>query len=192
MSKSTLYRLAVVAGILSGVFIIGGRFLAGLPNTQPGEIFDLLSPFFALFLSMGLYLGQRQESGTFGGIAFILLFCGLVMLVALDYYGAFIRIHLSPDIIQQIEDGPSAPVFIFSLFTFLIGEILFGLSVIRAGVYSKIAAALFMLGLIGVILHPTGLFPEWVIDIAAGAVGISLIWWSIDLNNVAEKSKETS
>lgn len=185
MSKSTLYRLAAVAGILSAFFIIGGRFLAGLPNTQPGEIFDVLSPFFALFLTIGLYLGQRKESGVLGGVAFILLFSGLVMLVALDYYGAFIRFYLPDNIIQQIEDGPSAPVFIFSLFTMLIGEILFGISVLRAGVYAKIPAFLFMLGLLGVALNPTGLFPEWVIDIAAGAVGVSLVWWSLDLFRLA-------
>jgi len=72
-----------------------------------------------------------------------------------------------------------------SLLIFLIGEILFGISVIRAGVYSRIPAILFMLGLIIVALHPTGIFPESVVDIGATAVGIGLIWWSIDLNKLA-------
>lgn len=56
---------------------------------------------------------------------------------------------------------------------------------IRAGVYSKIAAVLFMLGLLPVALHPTGIFPESVVDIGAAAVGIGLIWWSIGLNRLA-------
>ena len=185
MSKKTLYRLVAMAGFLSGACIIIGRLLARLPNTQPGEIVDWLSPFFALFLAIALYLGQRKESGVFGGVAFIILFTGLVMLVCLDYYGAFIRIHLPDNIIEQIEEGPSAPVFVGSLFTFLIGEILFGISVIRAGVYSKIAAILFMIGLFFVALHPTGIFPESFIDISATAVGIGLIWWSIDLYRLA-------
>lgn len=185
MSTSTLYRLGALAGFLSGVCIITGRLLARLPNSQPGEVVDWLSPFFALFLAIALYLGQRKESGVFGGVAFIVLFTGLVMLVSLDYYGAFIRIQLTDPIIAQIEEGPSAPVFVSSLLTFLIGEILFGIAVIRAGVYSKIAAILFMLGLIFVALHPTGIFPESVIDIGATAVGIGMIWWSIDLNKLA-------
>lgn len=185
MSTTTLYRLSALAGILSGVCIITGRLLAGLPNTQPGEIFDVLSPFFALFLSIGLYLRQRKESGAFGGIAFILLFSGLVMLVSLDYYGAFIRFYLPDETIVLIEEGPSAPVFVGSLLTFLIGEILFGISVIRTKIYSKIAAILFMIGLIFVILHPTGVFPEGAVDIGATATGIGLIWWSIDLNKLA-------
>jgi hypothetical protein len=185
MSTSMLYRLGALAGLLSGVSIISGRLLARLPNTQPGEIVDLLSPFFALFLTIALYLGQRRESGVFGVVAFIVLFTGLVTLVSLDYYGAFMRIHLSETTIAQIEEGPSAPVFVGSLLTFLVGQILFGISVIRAGVYSKIAAILFMLGLIPIAFHPTGIFPESVVDIAAIAVGIGLIWWSIDLNRLA-------
>jgi hypothetical protein len=177
---------------LSGVCIISGRLLARLPNSQPGEIVDWLSPFFALFFAMALYLGQRKESGVFGGVAFISLFTGLVILVSLDYYGAFIRIHLPEAIIAQVEEGPSAPVFVSSLLIFLIGEILFGISVIRAGVYSKIAAILFMLGLVFVALHPSGIFPESVVDIGATAVGIGLIWWSIDLNKLASTKTDSS
>jgi hypothetical protein len=185
MSTSTHYRLGALAGLLSGVCIIVGRLLARLPDTQPGEIIDLLSPFFALYLAVSLYLGQRRESGVFGGVAFIVLYTGLVALVSLDYYGAFIRIYLPETVIAQVEQGPSAPVFVGCLFTFLIGEILFGISVIRAGIYSKIAAILFMAGLIPVALHPSGVFPESVVDIGATAVGLGLIWWSIDLNRLA-------
>lgn len=185
MSTSTLYRLGAAVGFLSGVCIIIGRLLARLPDPQAGEIVDWISPLLALFFSIALYLGQRRESGVFGGVAFILLFTGLVMLVSLDFYGAFIRIQLPEAAIAQVEEGPSAPVFVASLFTFLIGEILFGISVIRAGVYSKIAAILFMAGLVTVALHPTGIFPEPVVDIGATAVGLGLIWWSIELNRLA-------
>lgn len=189
MSDSTLYRLGALAGFLSGVCIIIGRLLSRLPNTQPGEIVDLLSPFFALFLAVALYLGHRRESGVLGGIAFIVLFTGLVTLVCLDYYGAFIRIHLPEAVIAQVEEGSSAPVFVGSLFTFLIGGILFGISVIRAGVYSKIAAILFMLGLLPIALHPTGIFPESIVDIGATAVGIGMLWWSLGLNRLAGTNK---
>jgi len=190
MSTSTLYRLGALAGVLSGVWIITGRLLARLPNSQPGEIVDWLSPLFALYLAIALYLGQRRQSGVFGGIAFIVLFTGLVMLVSLDYYGAFIRIHLPQSMIAQIEQGPSAPVFVSSLLTFLIGELLFGISVIRAGVYSKIAAILFMLGLVIVALHPTGIFSESLVDIGAASVGIGMIWWSLNLNRLAVMKRD--
>ena len=185
MSVSALYRLGALAGFLSGGCMILGRILARLPNTQPGEIVDWLSPTFALFFLVFLYLGQRRESGVLGGIAFVLLFAGLVFVVCLDFYGAFMRIYLPGEIIALIEEGPSAPVFIAGLLIFLMGEILFGISVIRAGVYSRIAAILFMAGLIPIALHPTGIFPESVVDLGAAAAGIGLIWWSAGLYRLA-------
>jgi len=185
MSASTLYRLGALAGFLSGGCMILGRILARLPNTQPGEIVDWLSPTFALFFLIFLYLGQRSESGVLGGIAFIVLFAGLLFVICLDFYGAFMRIYLPDKIITLIEEGPGAPVFIAGLLTFLIGEILFGISVIRAGVYSKIAAILFMIGLIPIAMHPTGVFPESVVDIGAATTGAGLIWWSVELYRLA-------
>jgi hypothetical protein len=94
--------------------------------------------------------------------------------------------------ITQIEEGPSAPVFVGFLLIFLIGEILFGISVIRAEVYSKIAAILFMAGLIPVALHPSNVFPESVVDIGATAAGIGLIWWSINLNRLAGRKMDSA
>ena len=190
MSIKTLYQLSALAGFLSGVCIIIGRLLAPLPNPQPGEIFDTLSPFFALFFAVALYLGQRRESGIFGGVAFIVLFTGLAMVVSLDYFGAFIRLELPSGLTEQIMEGPSAPVFMGSLLIFLIGEILFGISVIRAGIYSKIAAILFMAGLIPVALHPSGVFPESVVDIGATAAGLGLIWWSVELYGLASREEK--
>jgi hypothetical protein len=190
MSVTRLYRLGAVAGFLSGVCMILGRVLASLPNTQPGEIVDWFSPTFALFFAIFLYLGQRRESGVFGGIAFIVLFAGLLVVVCLDFYGAFMRIYLPADMIAMIEEGASAPVFVMGLLTFLIGEIIFGISVIRAGVYSKIAAVLFMAGLIPTALHPTGIFPEGMVDIGAAAAGVGLIWWSVELYRLAETKLE--
>ena len=191
MSTSMLYRLGAMAGVLSGFFMILGRIMARLPNTQPGEIVDWLSPFFALFFATALFLKQRRESGILGTIAYILLFAGLVVVVCLDFYGAFMRIYLPDDIIALIEEGPSAPVFVAGLLTFLIGEILFGISAIRAGVYSKIAAILFMAGLIPVVLHPTGIFPESIVDAGAVTAGLGLIWWGVELFRLAREPEDT-
>jgi hypothetical protein len=185
VSIKTLYRSSALAGILSGACIIIGKLLIPLPNPQPGEVFDFLSPFFALFLAVGLYLWHRKESGVFGGVAFIVLFTGLVAVVSLDYFGAFMRPELPAGTAEQLMEGPSGPVFAGSLLIFLIGELLFGISVIRAGVFSRIAAVLFMVGLIPVALHLSGVFPESVVVISSIVAGIGLIWWSIELYRLA-------
>jgi hypothetical protein len=167
------------------VCIIIGKLLIPLPHAQPGEIFDLLSPFFGLFLAIGMYLRQRQESGVFGCAARILLFTGLVAVVSLDYFGAFMRLQLPEGTTERLMQGPSAPVFAGSLLIFLSGELPFGISVIRAGVFSKVASILFMAGMIPVALHLSGVFPESAVAAASVAAGIGLIWWGISLHRTA-------
>ena len=186
MSKKTLYRLSAIAGTLSGLCIIIGKILIPLPNRQIGEIFDFFSPFFALLFLVGLYLRQRKASGVLGGIAFIVLFMGLATIVSLDYYAAFIAPHLPDGMVEQILEGPAGTVALISGLVFLIGEILFGISVIRSNIFSKIASILFM---VGMFLVPLGeVFPEFVVVIGSIIAGIGLIWWSIELYRVADSS----
>jgi hypothetical protein len=184
MTTGSLYRLSALAGLLSGVCIIIGKLLIPLSDPQPGEVFDLLSPFFALYFAVGLYLGQRKESGILGIVSFVLMFAGLAAVVSLDYFGAFIRLQLPESMTEQLMQGTSAPIFISSLLVFLVGELLFGVAVIKAGVFSKVAAALFMVGLFPVALHPTGVFPESVVEISSIVAGVGLIWWSYQLNRL--------
>jgi len=77
-------------------------------------------------------------------------------------------------------------VFVAPGLTFLIGEVLFGISVIRAGVFSKIASLAFMAGMISVALHLTGIFPETLEYIASIVAGSDLLWWSVELFQLAD------
>jgi len=181
MSTRTLYRLSAMAGILSAVSIILGKLLIGLPDRQIGEIFDTFAAFFGLFLVIGIYLNHREESGVLGGVAFILLFTGLAAVLSLDYFGAFMALELPAGMVDELLEGRNGWVFAFSGLIFLIGEVLYGISVIRAGVFSRIAAVLFMLGMIPVALHLTGIFPEVVVNVSSIVAGIGLIWWSVQL-----------
>ena len=185
MSKKTLYRLSSLAGILSELCIIVGKLLIPLPNRQIGEIFDFFSPFFALFFALGLYLSQRRESGMFGGMAFIALFMGLAVVVSLDYFGAFIAPYLAEGVVDQILESPTGVVAAVSGLVFLIGEILFGISVMRASVFSKIASILFIVGMFLVPLG--GILPESAVVIGSIIAGVGLIWWGVELYQRANR-----
>ena len=156
-----------------------------LPDPRPGEFFDFLSPLFALALTVGLYLRQRRESGVFGGVAAIVLFFGLALIVSLDYFGAFMFHELPEQMVDQLMNGRNGPIFIGSILIFLLGEILFGISVIRAGVFSRVAAVAFMLAMIPTVLDPTGLFSQSVVVIGSIVVGLALIWWGVTLYQLA-------
>jgi len=189
MSTKTLYRLSALAGMLSGLCIIIGKLVIPLPNRQIGEVIDFFSPLLALLFAVGLYLRQRRESGVFGGVAFIVLFIGLATVVCLDYIGAFISPYLPAGMMDQILEGPTGSVAVTSGLTFLLGEILFGISVIRAKVFSKIAAILFITGMFFV---PLGsVFPESAVVIGSIVAGIGLIWWSTELYELAGDTPST-
>lgn len=185
MSTTMLYRLSALAGVVSGVSIIIGKLLIALPDPRPGEFFDFLSPLFALALTVGLYLRQRRESGVFGGVAFIVLFFGLALIVCLDYVGAFMFHELPEEMVDQLMNGRNAPIFIGSILIFLAGELLFGISVIRAGVFSRAVGVIFMLAMIPTVLGPAGIFLESVVVIGSILAGLALIWWSITLYQLA-------
>jgi len=179
MSTKSLYRLSALAGLLSGLCIIIGKLLIPLPNRQIGEVVDFFSPYLALLFAVGVYLRQRKQSGMFGGIAFIILFMGLAAVVSLDYFAAFIAPYLPEGMVDQILESPAGAVAAVFGLVFLIGEILFGISVIRAGVFSKIASILFM---VGMFLVPLGeVFPESAVVIGSIIAGVALIWWGIEL-----------
>lgn len=186
MSTKTLYRLSALAGVLSGLCIILGKLVLPLPNRQIGEVIDFFSPLFALLFAVGLYLRQRRESGVFGCVAFIVLFIGLATVVSLDYIGAFVAPYLPDGMVDQILEGPTGAVAATSGLTFIVGEILFGISVIRARLFSKIASILFMVGTFFVPLG--GIFPESVVVFGSIIAGVGLIWWSIDLYKLASSA----
>ena len=190
MSKTTLYRLSALAGLLSGICIILGKVLIPLPNRQLGEIADLFAALFGLFLTIGIYLRHRRESGVLGGIAFIVLFVGLAAVVSLDYFGAFMALELPPGTVEQLLEGRNGPWFAASGLAFLIGELLFGVSVIRARVFSWVASVLFMGGMIPVALDLSGIFSEDVVIAASVVAGLGLIWWSLSLYRLASGEAE--
>jgi len=69
-----------------------------------------------------------------------------------------------------------------------VGEILFGVSVIRAGVFSKIAACLFMIGFVPMTL--LGVFPDIIVAIGSVMAGVGIIWWSKSLWSLAKYTTE--
>ena len=124
MSTSTLYLLSALAALLSGICITVGKLLIVLPNPLAGEVFDFFAPLFGLYAILGIYLWQRERSGTFGGVAFIVVFFGLALIVSLDYAGAFILPHLTDNTVNQLLEGPAGLVYGISALIFLVGEIL--------------------------------------------------------------------
>lgn len=179
MSDRSLFRLAAASGVVSAVSIIVGKALMLLPGEQAGEIADFLSPLFGLGAIVGVYLFQRSQAGVFGAVAFVVVFVGLALVTSLDFFGAFIRLELSEELRDELLEGTPGLAMAVSALIFLAGVVMFGISLLRSGVYPRPAGWLFVVGFVFVPL--VEVVGETVVALGSILAGISVLWLSVVL-----------
>jgi hypothetical protein len=179
MSERRLFRLGAVAAAISGVAIVAGKVLMLLPDPQAGEVLDFFSPLFGLFAVVAVFLWQRRQSGTFGVVAFVVMFIGLALVTSLDYFGAFIRLELTEAVRDELMEGSPGVVAGISGLTFLIGEILFSISILRAGVFPRAAAWMFMVGFVPMTLIEV--LSDEVVAVGSVVAGGGIFWLGASL-----------
>jgi len=181
MSTTTLYSLSALAGIIAGICIILGTVLNDLVKKN-GAFYNFLGALIGLFGITGVFLWQRNEAGTFGVVAYVVVFIGLALIACNDYAGSFITPNLPSDVQTQLGNSSFMRVMYISFSIFLVGEILFGISTIMAGVFSKITAMLFMIGFLGTTMRPVN---QFITFIGLTMSGAALIWWGVSLWTMA-------
>jgi hypothetical protein len=174
MSDRSLYRLAAVAGLISGAAIILGKVLMLLPGEQAGEIADFMSPLFGLGAIVGVYLFHRERAGLFGAVGFVVMFVGLGLVTSLDFYGAFVRLELDEDVREGVLEGSAGLAMAVSALIFLVGTVLFGSSLVRSGVYPRPVGWLFVVGFVFVPL--VEVVGELVVALGSILAGVSVLW----------------
>ena len=179
MSNSSLFRLSAFAALVSGVCAVVGRLLGFLPNPQLGLVLSFVAPVFGLWGLAGIYLFQRDKAGVFGGIAYIVLSFGVAVMVGALFAITFIFPSLDGNVLGALMTGPVGMIFTITPVVFLVGVILFGISVIAAGVFSWIAALIYMIGYVPVCLYT--LFPPIIQTIGYVVVAAGILWFGISL-----------
>ena len=171
-----LYRLVALAAMLSGLFIIIKKLVVELllplnPATNAVGTAGLLLGLFAL---TGIYLYERQASGSFGLVSYLVNWFGLGAVAGVDYARNYILPYLSKSEVQALLAGPTRLAFIACALFFLVGVVLFSAASLRAGVFPRLAIVLY---LIGFTVYSLSFFLPYVVVVIAevsGAVGI--IW----------------
>lgn len=176
MSMSKFFRLSALAGLLSSLAIITDNLL---PEGDAYNWVGVLSPVFGLFALTGLYLWQMKASGRLGLLGYATNLLGMGGFVGLAFANAFMLPNLEGSVLKELFAGPTRLAFVAGGAFFLTGVILFGLAAIRAGVYPRLAALLYMIGFIPVSLQP--MFPVIVITIGGLTAGAGIAWFSYAL-----------
>ena len=146
MFTATLYSACAIAGIFSSIFLVVGSVFNNLIKTGSGGQCNFFAALFGLFGVLGLYLTQHEQAGIFGLVAFILVFTGLVLIASIDYNSIILLPKFSIEELAKMTEGTGMMILMISGVIFLLGEILFGISIILAGVFSTVAAVLWMIG----------------------------------------------
>lgn len=176
MFPATLYRLSAWTAILSGLLIITKKLIVELllplnPITNAIGSFGL---FLGLFTLTGLYVYQREASGTFGLIGYLVNWFGLAFVSGVDYARLYIFPYLSQKEIQTLLAGPTKLVFLSCAIFFLGGVLLFSAASWRARVFPRLAILLYM---IGFTLYSLSFFlPVLVVRIAEVGGALGIIW----------------
>ena len=179
MTASTLFRLSGVAGIACGLVILIQRLVIDSPVTGSPLAIGPLGPVLGLLVLTGAYLRQREESGVLGGVAYIVGFISMGFVAGIDFTRRYILVQLDPAVVQALFSGPLRIFFLAIGVSFLVGVLLFGLSSLRAGVFSRVAIVLYVVGFVPYSLSP--FFPQLIVTLgqAIGALGIIWLGWEL-------------
>ena len=179
MNRSLLYLWAGIAGIIAGLLNIVIEFLPAII----GRPLNLLVVILMVWTLTAIYLRQRAESGVLGFIGYVVNEFGLALIVGLIYARVFVLSALDATLVGELMSGTTGFAALASLIIFVLGVALFGISIIRANVFPKWAAVLYIVGFLPLAVAP--FIPPVVVSIgeivaSVGVLGLSYVLaWGI-------------
>lgn len=209
MSTSRLIRLGGLAVFL-GAALWAVQRIAWTNLIGPLEPWDYPQPTATVLWLLGLVVGvlillglpalyvrQAEKSGTFGLVAFTVIFVGMALVTGNAYFGAFIQDGLA-DLFRAAEgagltvEEPVMAIVDFMLAQVLqiVGWFLFGVATLRARVFPRWAAVLVMIGTPISLFMIMALELHWwqvpLFEIGLAALGFSL-WRGADARVIPER-----
>lgn len=183
MTSSNLIRWAGLSVVVGGILFAVGIIIR--PADGPESIATNLwvvaqylflgSLIFGVFGTFGLYARQVKEAGLLGLVGFLMLIVARLLFTGLTFFETFIIPVLAteaPQFIGGLFAGEyEFPVVGVAGLAEIIGGLLFGIAIIRAGILPRWAAILFIIGIV-----PGRFAPEVVVRISSVVLGIGLAW----------------
>jgi hypothetical protein len=149
----------------------------------------MLATVLLLLGSIGLYLHSVDQIGRFGAIAFMLTFIGCALVLANEWCTVFFVRSLAlkaPEVLTELDaaEGPSLYDIgaLIALITFTIGWIIFSLSMLIGGVYSRCGPILVIAGFILIPILGAALPGVWGAIAGQGLLGSGWIVLGYELS----------
>jgi hypothetical protein len=177
----TLLRFGAVSGLLCGLLIAApGAVEAFTGETVATSAVLGVSPAFALPLLIALHLRQVDAAGRLGAVGYALNLVGLGLFGGAAFALNLALVHLDPEALSELLAGPTRFALLGSAAVFVVGSVLFGVAMLRAGVFGRVPAAAYTVALPAFAL----LAPLPDTPLTSGlhvVVGLTLVWLSLAL-----------
>lgn len=141
MLPSWLIRFGAVCGVLLGLSIAVPGGVEAFTGESSATSFVI-----GFGAALGgpavtaLYLRQSAVAGRFGAVAYAVNLVGLALFAGVAFALNLVVFYLDEATVTALLDGPTGVAVLGSAGVFVVGTILFGVSMLRAGVFPRYAA----------------------------------------------------
>ncbi len=198
-----MLKIGGAASILAGILMIAGFALhpAGEDATFGTDPFWVpahgllwLSVTIALLGWIGLYIAQASKAGRLGVAGFVVIILGTSLvswIFSSDVTFVPVIAAESPELFQNIFGNIHLAIGIASVLTWVLGNVLFGSSVIRAKIFPKWAGILLIIGSVVIPIAYLAGFSVKVVALGATIAGTGQIWLGYELFRILRRSTAT-
>ena len=195
ITTTKLTRAAGLSAVAGGLLFIAVQINhplldATFTTTTEYAVRETMKIFMALFSLIGvtgIYLRQVRQVGALGLIGYVVLSVGYLAIFCNQIIGVFVLPFLAASQPGFVNDvlavatsrppvGDIGPLQIFIQgggFAYIVGSIIFGIALFRAGILARWAAALLSVG--GVAILATFVLPELIQRLFAVPVSVALV-----------------
>jgi hypothetical protein len=181
MIPSWLVRFGAVCGALCGLLIgVPGAIEAFTGETTATSFALGLGPGLAMPLLTAVYLRQSSEVGRFGAVAYAVNLIGLGLFGGVAFALNMVVFYLDESVVATLLAGPTKVAFLGSAVVFVVGTALFGISLVRGGVFPRLAGWGYGVSLTALALLAP--LPDTPLVSAVHALaGATLVWLSLQV-----------
>lgn len=192
MQRFSFNRMSGATGLVAGVLVLLGFLIHPLGEGPefvtsvtwvPAHALILLGFALSLLGLVGVHMYQSQKAGPLGTVGFLVLFVGIALFLGIPFYaviGEPVLAAEAPEALEAVEVS-ALGLFLGIILLIVIGGVMFGVSVLRAGMLPRYAGALLAVSVVLLLVSVLAALPALVTNISGALAGISIAWLSYGL-----------
>lgn len=179
--RARMVRLGAWCGVLAGLALGLPAAVEAVTGETATTSFVLgISPALALPLLVALQLRQSVAAGPFGALAHTVNLVGLGLFGGAAFTLNTALFYLDDAVVEDLLQGPTRFALLGSAVVFIIGTVMFGISMLRAGTHPRTPAIGYLIAL--PVLALAARLPDSIATSAVHVVaGTSMAWLALSL-----------